>query len=41
MISPYAVDVSSGIETDPGRKNFEKMKAFVEAVRQTDAELRR
>lgn len=41
MINPYAVDVSTGIETSPGRKNFEKMKAFVEAVRLADAELRR
>ncbi len=30
---PYGVDVSSGIETD-GRKDFEKMKAFLEAVKQ-------
>ena len=41
MVAPYAVDVSSGIETSPGRKNFEKMKGFVEAVRQADAELQR
>lgn len=38
MASPYAVDVSSGIEDGPGRKDFEKMKAFVEAVRLADAE---
>ena len=31
-LHPYAVDVSSGIETD-GLKDFEKMKAFVSAVR--------
>lgn len=41
MAAPYAVDVSSGIETRPGRKNFEKMKAFVEAVRLADAEMQR
>lgn len=41
MVTPYAVDVSSGIETSPGRKNFEKMKAFVEAVRLADSEMRR
>lgn len=37
MLAPYAVDVSSGIEARPGRKDSEKMKAFVEAVRLADA----
>ncbi|SHE41449.1 phosphoribosylanthranilate isomerase [Caldanaerobius fijiensis DSM 17918] len=32
QVRPYAVDVSSGVETD-GNKDFDKMKKFVERVR--------
>lgn len=35
MLHPFAVDVSSGIETD-GRKDEKKMAAFVAAVRKGD-----
>lgn len=35
QLEPYAVDVSSGIETD-GRKDREKMAAFVAAVRKEE-----
>ena len=34
---PDAVDVSSGVESSPGIKDFNKIKTFIDAVRQTKA----
>lgn len=33
LIHPYAVDVASGVESAPGKKDREKMAAFLAAVR--------
>jgi phosphoribosylanthranilate isomerase len=38
-LHPFAVDVSSGVESSPGRKDYEKMRRFIEAVRKVDVAL--
>lgn len=38
-VRPYAVDVSSGVESSPGKKDFKKMRDFVTAVRVGESRL--
>jgi len=34
-VRPYAIDVCSRIESEPGKKDVEKLKRFIAAVRET------
>jgi phosphoribosylanthranilate isomerase len=38
-LHPYAVDVATGVESRPGKKDYEKMRRFIEAVRRADVAL--
>jgi phosphoribosylanthranilate isomerase len=36
-VRPYAVDVCSGVEASPGRKDHQKVREFIEQARKADA----
>jgi phosphoribosylanthranilate isomerase len=41
IVSPDAVDINSGVEISPGRKDIQKVREVIEAVRRLDGEGKR
>jgi phosphoribosylanthranilate isomerase len=38
-LHPFGVDVASGVESKPGKKDYEKMRRFIEGVQRADVTL--
>ena len=38
-LHPFGVDVASGVESKPGRKDYEKMRRFIDSVHRVDVAL--
>ncbi len=39
IVRPYGVDVASGLETKPGKKDHAQLKAFIDEVRRAEQQL--
>jgi len=39
VVRPYAVDVASGVESKPGRKDHGKLREFIQEVRRAESQL--
>ena len=37
LLRPFGVDVASGVESSPGQKDHQKIRAFIQSVREADA----